>query len=237
MGNSRRRVTAFMAIGVLTAILAGLAVWKLSLPASPGGPYSAGTVETTGESTPAPATTAASSTRVTHADETPAGEDMRPGTTPGGQEDPAHDPLLPPNAVVQPAPPASAPTQVYRPSNVVPLQPAPQPTPPTGGEIASEPVPTPEPTSPAEPTEMTTPTVPAPNAPATTDGNQPAQPQRAPGDTAANTNTNTKTNTVPGQTQPQPQIPPAEPAQQQQHLSPGSEAQKWWTRLRESLPL
>ncbi|WJY67486.1 hypothetical protein [Corynebacterium auris] len=236
MGNSRRRVTAFMAIGVLTAILAGLAVWRLSLPASPGGPYSAGTVETTGDSTPAPATTAApaSSTRVTHADETPAGEDMRPDTTPGdGREDPAHDPLLPPNAVVHPAPPASAPTQVYRPSNVVPLAPAPQLTPPTGGEIASEPVPTPEPTAPAAPAETTTPTAPAPNAPAATDGHQPTQPQRVPDGTAANT----KTNTVPAQTQPQPQLPPTEPAPQQQHLSPGSEAQKWWTRLRESLPL
>ncbi|SDS38426.1 hypothetical protein [Corynebacterium timonense] len=257
MSTSRRRVTAFMAIGVIAACLAGLAVWKLSLPSS-GNPYTAGAIDSQTESTPTPTPAETSSpvstTRVIHPDEHPAGEDMRPGTAvDGAQDGPAQDPLLPPNAVVNPAPRVSAPTQVYRPTNVAPSAPAMEPGPPAGGEATPKPASTPEGTTPSGPTtpgatQPGAPTTESPASPQTPNQPQPqpgqpqsgqpqpgqsqpgqAEPSRVPGEGGGRT--------VPGRIEPDPQLvpPEAEPTPQGPAVSPGSNAQNWWSHLRERL--
>ncbi|WP_165165461.1 hypothetical protein [Corynebacterium qintianiae] len=128
MSESRRLVTVFMAVGLVLAICVGLLVWKMSAPStSADTSYQADAVEATVSDTArssTPPRTAPESVSTTQAS---AGDTqlLAPRTAAEGAPNHANDPLLPPNAVVNAAPRDVSPTQVYRPSNVIPTSVAP----------------------------------------------------------------------------------------------------------------
>lgn len=249
MDNSKRIATVFMAVGLLVALGIGVVVWKMSSPkAGPDPSYQA---DAAGQ------TSAAVSEAADKTDEQPP-EDERDGddstdlTSPprGGASRGAVDPLMPPNAVVNSTPRRVEPTQVYRPSNVVPTSVAPtrndslrqspsgaarepqaeftEPQPQRALEPAPQRSSQPEQPAPQSPTPesssaaTTAPTPQSSEAP-TTSG-QPTQEQSVP--SAAEL-------TLPS-LQPQPQRRDEAPAvtQQQQELPAPSDPVTWWNRVR-----
>ncbi|WP_146183357.1 hypothetical protein [Corynebacterium liangguodongii] len=196
MNDSKRLVTALMAVGLVLALGIGLIVWKVSSPSSGSAPtFQADAVEPAADEERS--SSPAAPTRSTMASDSDENADHAPGAegateppaqrgtdgTGGGAEGAPRDPLLPPNAVVNPSTRASRPTQILRPSNVVPTSVASAPdgallTGPTGaGEPAtpgeatyeqpsspSTSVPVPQTTAPTtstqSPTESTSPVTP-----------------------------------------------------------------------------
>lgn len=127
MNNSKRFVSLFMTVGLVLAVMVGIAVWKLSSPkSSSDASYQADAVEatvneaasdtqvaeTTGEAVP-PKDADDSSNESSEGTRSPSAEQTR-------------DPLLPPHAVFGTTPRTTKPTEVFRPSNVVPTSVAPQ---------------------------------------------------------------------------------------------------------------
>ncbi|WP_342319164.1 hypothetical protein [Corynebacterium mayonis] len=228
MNEPRNRVATFMASGFLVAILTGLAVWQLSPPTSPEGagfqaqepslvsknPAMRSSAREMSSSPAAPSTSSPA-----HTSHVASGLDVdvvEPGAdqpVAAPPRDLSHDPLLPPNAVVNEDPQPITPTQVYRPTNVIPTSMAPEEaTAQIGPEEGEEPTSTP-PELPSEtgevgqPTEPTAPTIP-PVLPAT-------PPQEPP-------------STIPST--PIAETPQPQPGTNQQ-ATPGSINAPWWERL------
>lgn len=266
MNDPRRRVTIFMIAGVVAAVIAGIAVWKMSLPTPPDeAGYQADAASSAASPFPTGASNNSSDAAATSTPEQDtgtewAGEDIdtvRPGKAGTGgeaEETPARDPLLPPNAVVNSNPRTVAPTNVYRPSNVLPTtlprkaQGSSAEAEPTTGP--GEPVPTSnqapggtptEPQTPATPTETDsgTPSNTAPSSPGSTAPTSPSPQETAPGGPAQSSDQQAiiPQNTLPAPSELLPQQPTQQgPAQNQpapvQQYTPGSETQNWWSRVR-----
>ncbi|WP_147291476.1 hypothetical protein [Corynebacterium senegalense] len=231
MSASRHRVTVFMIIGVVAAIVTGIVVWKMSLPtpadeagyeaSSTSATTDAGTRSTT-SSTRAPQT----SSPAPEANPAQGGQDVDSVSLPAeaGGAASARDPLLPPNAVVNSAPRSVAPTQVYRPSNILPTSVARE----DAGEASAASNPA-DPTA-AEPTQAPTPA----EGTDTTGTTAPAQPTSpaespAPGLPSAPLDNGEKPEVIAPEA-PAP-TPAPDPAVTQQY-TPGSEDQNWWGRVR-----
>ena len=230
MNDSKRIVSVFMAVGLALAIGVGVAVWKMSSPTSSADPaYQADAAEpSTTERTSQPVMRGATSPESTAPTEGEAADNTQSPEAAGNTE---RDPLLPPNAVVNPAPRAATPTRVYRPSNVVPTSvAAPQgdalgtdlaPAGPTGQAVE------PFPTAPAE----AAPETPAPAAP-------PSTPATAPTDATVPASPGVNSTDVqnPAESAPAEQLaaPQQLPDPVEQALPPTSTDPKtWWDRLQQ----
>ncbi|MCT2155034.1 hypothetical protein [Corynebacterium sanguinis] len=232
MNDSKRIVSVFMAVGLALAIGVGVVVWKMSSPSTAANPaYLADATEpASSEPTSQPVMRSAASPEPT----APADRDRTAPTQ--GDADPAaaeRDPLLPPNAVVNPAPRAATPTRVYRPSNVVPTSViAPQgdalstdltPVRPTGQSIE------PTPATPADATpETTAPT--APPATSETDTTGTTAPETS---AAESTQVQNPANTAPVTSAPatRPVTPQQLPDPIEQALPTSTDPTNLWERL------
>lgn len=203
--GTARRVAVFLGAGVLLAALVGVTVWATSAPGQNNRAgftaQAAGTTEPTatpaspGETTPSDAddlTGDEGSHRNRQHDGDPADSPdagQTSASAPSGYNA-AHDPYLPPHAVVTRAPQTAQPSRVYRPSNIVPSSARPS-TDQGGTRQAAEPAPTNErpsaptsspqaPSSGAQPSTTTpaTPATPAPESSATppSEATEPALP-------------------------------------------------------------
>ena len=225
MEGTARRVAVFIGAGALLAALVGFTVWATSSPgknnragftAEAAGTTGASATSTTSSPTTATVTENQTHTRTvrssasaadngsgagaaSHADSGRPGQQRVGAAMPTGYNA-AHDPYLPPHAVVAPAPESGQPSRVFRPSNIVPSSARPMATPqgasPTGQTDARTPSQqTPGSTPPREPgssaAKTSTPDTPAPggsevqpsqateptHTPAAEPSKQPEQPQ------------------------------------------------------------
>lgn len=214
MEGTARRVAVFIGAGALLAALVGFTVWATSSPgqnnragftAEAAGTAGASATSTASSPTTATVTENQTQTRTvrsaTNSADNNGGTDRAAGTAgqagPGQQRpgasmptgyNAAHDPYLPPHAVVAPAPESGQPSRVYRPSNIVPssarpmtaqdTKPAAEPTPAGGQTSARTPSQqTPDSTPSREPGESSVGQTSTPAAPAP--GGSEAQPSEA----------------------------------------------------------
>ncbi|STC69845.1 hypothetical protein [Corynebacterium pilosum] len=187
MEKQRTGVIAFIIAGILVAALVGWLVWFAGSPASKE-------TRSTGVAQSSNQDVTESSENVTHLAEPEATATETSAPRPQAAQPRAQDPFLPPNAVVDAPQGHTAPTVVYRPTNVVPVigddsQQAPsalnddpladsRTTTPNGApaEPDTNTAPSQQPAGPAEPT------APAPATPTTpvTEPEDPAQPASPP---------------------------------------------------------
>lgn len=167
MEGTARRVAVFIGAGALLAALVGFTVWATSSPgknnragftAEAAGTTGASATSTTSSPTTATVTENQTHTRTVrssasaadngsgagagaagHADSGRPGQQRVGAAMPTGYNA-AHDPYLPPHAVVAPAPESGQPSRVFRPSNIVPSSARPMAA-PQGTTPAAEPTP------------------------------------------------------------------------------------------------
>lgn len=166
MNTDNRRVYIFITIGLIAAVIVGVAVWRAGTPVTPSASDTA--TQTPEVSTVSEASRTSTTIRPT--EETDTEQQAQAVVSPE-----VDDPYLAPNAVVHAAPQTIEPTVAYRPENVTPYvggdTPAPsEPTEPgsSDGQLPQRAPGTPEteqPTETDQPTETTpdtgTPTTPA----------------------------------------------------------------------------
>lgn len=111
MKTDTRRVYTFITLGLIAAVIVGVAVWFAGIPASPS-------ASDTATQTPEVSTLSESTqTGPTNPPADEGADEDQPQVVAAPETD---DPFLAPNAVVQAAPQSIAPTVVYRPQNILP---------------------------------------------------------------------------------------------------------------------
>lgn len=258
MNDSRRLANVFMAIGLALAVAVGVVVWKMSSPESPTEPahQADGVDSTTGATVSRMEETSsqeAENSVAASAAAQPGAESTVPSSRPdNGAQGNERDPLLPPNAVLGTAPRAVTPTQIYRPTNVVPTSVTATPgdaaradsTAAGGAAQTGEPEPSVAQTTSGEPTPTSTPGSPA-SQPAT-EASTPAPTNSQAADPTGNTPADDLQNLLapvtplpatqpPAEELPAPVQPPAQqqPAPVEQGVPTSVNPADWWERMRQ----